>query len=59
MTMGRGPIQALAAWDASIAVLHVGRSSSLVDEDEPRRVQTGLPLAPLEHAGIEKGEQLF
>jgi hypothetical protein len=33
---------------------HVGRSPNL-----PRRVQTGLPLASLEHAGSEKGEQLF
>ena len=33
---------------------HVGRSPNL-----PRRVQTGLPLASLEHAGSEKGEQLI
>ena len=60
MTMGHGPIQALAAWGASIAALHVGRSPNLVDEeDEPRRVQAGLPFPLLEHVGIEKGEQLF
>jgi hypothetical protein len=38
---------------------HVGPSPNLVDEYEPRRVQTGLPLASLEHAGSEKGEQLY
>jgi len=59
MTMGRGSIQALAAWGASIAARHVGRCPSLGDEDEPRRVQTGLPLASSEHVGLEKNEQLF
>ncbi len=45
MTMGRGPTQTLAACSAFVAARHVGRSPNLVDEDAPRWVQTGLPLA--------------
>jgi hypothetical protein len=54
MKLERGPVQAVAAWGASIVARYV-----FADEDAPRRIQTGVPFAPLEHAGIEKGEQLL
>jgi hypothetical protein len=53
MTMGRSPIPALAA-RASIAPRHVGRSPNL-----PRRVQTGLPLAPWSMPEAKKASNFF
>ncbi len=46
MAMWNANPQALPARGSSVAARHVGRSPSLVDENEPRRVEVELPFEP-------------
>ena len=57
--------QALAAWSPSAQRRHVGFDPGFVDEDQPTRIQPGLPGAPASPtpgnvgARLLKGEQRF
>jgi hypothetical protein len=57
--------QALAFWSPAAQRGHVGLDPSLVDEDQPPRVEAGLPRSPTlpsagnVGAGLLKGEQRF
>ena len=65
MAMRGKAAQALAAWPPAAQRRHAGFDPSLVDEDQPSRIEAGLPGAPAlppprdVSAGLLKGEQRF